>query len=46
MNKKPSKTFIKHYSVWFLTLKGLIDFKTFENYIYLETFYINLDIII
>jgi hypothetical protein len=46
MNKKLSKTFIKHYSMWFVTLKGFIDFKTFENYMYLEMFYINLDIII
>jgi hypothetical protein len=44
MNKKLSKTFIKHCSACFLTLK--IDFKIFENYIYLEIFYIKLDIII
>ncbi len=47
MNKKLSNTFIKHCNVCFLELKGfIIDFKTFENYIYFGIFYINLDIII
>jgi hypothetical protein len=46
MNKKLSKTFIKHCNACFLTLKGFVDFKTFENYIYFEIFYRNLDIII
>ncbi len=47
MNNKLLKTFIGHYNACFSTCNGLINrLQNFENCIYFEIFYINLDIII
>ncbi len=47
MNNKLSKSFIKHYNVCFLTLKGHKYISKLLEITYIfEIFYINLDIII
>jgi len=44
MNKKNLKTFIKHYSVCFKAIKGLVNgFHFFENDIFCQIFNMNLN---